>query len=83
MRMSLVLVVASLAAACAQTPPPKPAPKPVGMANPASVHCVDQGGKLEIRETPAGQQGMCRLPDGRVCEEWALYRDKACVDPRS
>ena len=81
MRMSLVLVVASLTAACAQTPPPKPAPKPVGMANPASVHCGRQGGRTEIRRGEAGEYGVCVLPDGRQCEEWALFRDGRCVAP--
>lgn len=46
----------------------------VGMANPASVHCVEQGGKVEIRKGPDGQTGYCHLPDGRVVEEWVLFR---------
>ncbi|WP_163311789.1 DUF333 domain-containing protein, partial [Enterobacter cloacae] len=25
--------------------------------------------------------GMCHLPDGRICEEWALFRDNRCVPP--
>ncbi|MCQ9156572.1 DUF333 domain-containing protein [Acidomonas methanolica] len=51
-----------------------PAPRPVGMPNPASVHCVQRGGTLEIRNGPGGQTGYCHLPDGRVVEEWALFR---------
>jgi hypothetical protein len=40
------------------------------IANPASVFCIKQGGKLEIRTGPGGGQiGMCILPDGRVVEE--------------
>ncbi len=50
-----------------------PAPK-VGMANPASVYCAQQGGKSERVTTAAGQSSNCHLPDGRVVEEWALYR---------
>ncbi|GAJ29781.1 putative hemolysin [Acidomonas methanolica] len=50
------------------------APGPVGMPNPASVHCVQRGGTLEIRNAPGGQTGYCHLPDGRVVEEWALFR---------
>lgn len=46
----------------------------VGMANPASVFCVENGGQSEIKNTPLGDVGMCHLPDGRVIEEWALYR---------
>lgn len=47
----------------------------VEMANPASVFCVEQGGKLEIRKNADGSEyGMCHLPDGRVVEEWAFFR---------
>ena len=44
------------------------------MPNSASKYCVDQGGKLEIRNGPTGQTGWCHLPDGRVVEEWELFR---------
>ncbi len=51
----------------------------IGMANPASVHCEKLGGKLAIHTAEnGGQYGMCSLPDGRVCEEWALFRDGQC-----
>lgn len=56
--------------------------KGVGMANPASVHCQKLGGTLEIRTgKDGGQYGLCHLPDGRVCEEWALMRDGKCEKP--
>ncbi|PQA80004.1 hypothetical protein C5F52_27755 [Limnohabitans sp. TS-CS-82] len=44
------------------------------MANPASVHCINAGGKLTIQRTQQGEFGMCQLPSGKVCEEWALFR---------
>lgn len=44
------------------------------LANPASVFCVQSGGKSEIRKGARGQYGVCRLPDGRVVEEWAWSR---------
>jgi putative hemolysin len=44
------------------------------LANPASVFCVQSGGKSEIRKGPRGQYGVCRLPAGRVVEEWAYFR---------
>ncbi len=44
------------------------------LANPASVFCARRGGKSEIRNGPHGQYGVCRLPDGRVVEEWTYYR---------
>lgn len=49
-------------------------PKPIGMPNPASTYCVKQGGTLEIRTESGGQVGYCHLPDGRVVEEWTLFR---------
>lgn len=55
----------------------------IGMANPASVHCVKIGGKSEIRTDAGGNQtGYCHLPNGRICEEWALFRDKKCIRPK-
>jgi putative hemolysin len=45
-----------------------------GMANPASVHCKNIGGHLDIKDETAGQVGYCTLPSGKVCEEWALFR---------
>ncbi|NYZ74395.1 DUF333 domain-containing protein [Candidatus Micrarchaeota archaeon] len=44
------------------------------MANPASVYCEDNGGTLEIREGEDGQYGVCKLPGGVECEEWAFFR---------
>lgn len=44
------------------------------LANPASVFCVQSGGKSEIRTGAKGQYGVCRLPDGRVVDEWAYFR---------
>jgi putative hemolysin len=42
--------------------------------NPASVFCVQNGGRSEIRSGPRGQYRVCRLPNGRVVDEWAYYR---------
>jgi uncharacterized protein len=44
------------------------------LANPASVFCVQSGGKSEIRKGARGQYGVCGLPDGRVVDEWAYFR---------
>jgi len=44
------------------------------LANTASVFCVQSGGKSEIRQGRRGQYGVCRLPDGRVVDEWAYFR---------
>jgi putative hemolysin len=59
------------------------AQKSIGMANPASVHCGEIGGRLVIRKDKAGNEyGFCRLPKGRLCEEWALFRDNKCIGPK-
>ncbi|OHB14668.1 MAG: hypothetical protein A2431_00465 [Candidatus Zambryskibacteria bacterium RIFOXYC1_FULL_39_10] len=44
------------------------------IANPASVNCIENGGKLAIVDKPEGQIGMCTFSDGIVCEEWAYFR---------
>ncbi len=50
-------------------------PAPAGMANPASVFCEQNGGKLDIRrDTSGGQVGMCVFSDASSCEEWAYFR---------
>jgi len=51
------------------------------IANPASVFCIEQGGSLELVEDEQGVSGMCTLPNGEVCEEWALFRAE-CGDLR-
>jgi len=48
----------------------------VSIANPASVNCVNNGGKLKILENDKGQYGICTLPDGTECDEWAYYREE-------
>jgi len=52
---------------------------PAGMANPASVACVNAGGKLEIKkDASGGEYGMCTFANGTSCEEWALFRNEGC-----
>jgi len=46
----------------------------LAMANPAAVACLEAGGKLTKIYTDKGEQGMCTLPSGEVCEEWAFYK---------
>jgi len=49
--------------------------KNINIANPASVNCIKQGNKLEIRTDKQGNQyGICIFPDGKECEEWAFFR---------
>jgi len=41
--------------------PAEPASNQTGLANPASVNCVNIGGKVEIKDSAAGQYGMCTV----------------------
>lgn len=47
----------------------------VGMANPASVYCVEQGGESILVNSKKGDFGVCRLKDGTAVEEWEYYRE--------
>ena len=75
-------------AACAGTKrvsPPEASPTTrgtgIGLPNPASVHCQEKGGTLEIRtDTSGGQYGVCIFADGSECDEWAFYRGE-CPSP--
>jgi len=45
------------------------------LANPASVYCEQNGGRLDLRATvDGGAAGICNFPDGSQCEEWAYLR---------
>lgn len=66
-------MIAPLALAAALTQAPA-LPIDRVIANPASVYCVQQGGRVEIVTTRKGQIGICVLPNGRRIEEWKLFR---------
>ena len=66
MHRSIAFVIVALLVASAH--------QALALANPASVFCVKSGGKSEIRNGPKGQYGVCRLPNGRVVNEWSYYR---------
>ncbi|OIQ63819.1 hypothetical protein GALL_546380 [mine drainage metagenome] len=72
--MKRLLLLPFLLAACEPAPiTSAPATKAATMANPASVYCVQQHGKLQIVGDASGQFAYCHLPGGRVVEEWELY----------
>ena len=76
-KLSLILTVTILSASVltgcgAQTTPVQD--QPLNMANPASVYCEEQGGRLEMQEDQNGTRGFCIFPDGSVCDEWAYFR---------
>ncbi len=73
-----ILLVALAACAAPQVQATKPSTTDLpqaGMPNPASVYCEQQGNKLEIRTAADGSQnGICIIPDGSICDEWAYFR---------
>lgn len=58
-----------------QTQDLHPDSSPIGLANPASINCTEQGGQLVMKTRgDGGQYGLCQFEDNQACEEWALYR---------
>jgi putative hemolysin len=78
-----VLLIFVLLSACSSKPSPTATPVPAndtGLANPASVNCLEKGGKLEIRDRgDLGQYGVCVFENNLQCEEWAMYRGECPV----
>lgn len=81
---SVVLMSTGLVSAVAAmlSVPAQAAPDKVGIANPASVYCGSIGGTSFVRKTPSGDVGYCRLPNGQVHEEWALFRNSQKPSPK-
>ena len=70
-----IMTVATLTLAGCEKNTNTPADENVGMANPASVYCEENGGTLEIETAEDGSQGwICLFEDGSYCEEWAYQR---------
>jgi len=77
-----VLISIGIAACAATTPEATPIPPGdgAGLANPASVYCVELGYQLLYsRDTYLND---CVFPDGSKCEEWAFFRGE-CGQPFS
>jgi putative hemolysin len=72
-------IILTALAACTTIQGQMPEPTATGipqanMPNPASVYCVQQGNKLEIRTaTDGSQSGVCVFLDGSTCDEWAYF----------
>lgn len=80
-RVASVGVAATvLFAACGSDDAEEPTSS-VGLANPASEYCVEQGGEVEIVDGDDGQTGVCVLPDGTRVDEWEYFRENATTVP--
>ncbi|MFV9998201.1 MAG: DUF333 domain-containing protein [Arsenophonus endosymbiont of Dermacentor nuttalli] len=73
MKKILLLLTFIYLVGCSNTKKSSIATKTIGMANPASVYCVQKGGKTEIVTTATGEVGYCHLPSSVRIEEWTLY----------
>jgi putative hemolysin len=47
-----------------------------GLANPAAVKCIEDGGSLERYFTKGGEAGLCIFADKSVCNQWAYFREE-------
>ena len=71
--IALVGLVSLVIASCSSLQP-TPTAVPL-LPNPASVHCEENGGTLELRTAADGSvSGVCVFADGSECDEWAFYR---------
>lgn len=77
-RFPFFLLIAVFMASCSSTPKVNFASSKIGMPNPASIYCADQGGELRIMKNTEGEMGICFFEDGSHCEEWVYYR-KECT----
>lgn len=67
-----ILVGLGLLAACGPAAASTPQ---AGIANPASVYCEQNGGRLDLRTgAGGGVVGICVYADASECEEWAYFR---------
>ena len=85
--LAIILGMAIFAAGCTRqqagpggTPTPTTTAPAVttptaGLPNPAAVYCISKNYTYQIRKNPDGSEyGVCILPNGTVCDEWAYYR---------
>jgi uncharacterized protein len=74
--VSVFVLALAGSTACGSDAEPTGTTTDVGIANPASVFCVEQGGTLEFVDDSDGQLAYCNLPDGTRIEEWEYYRSQ-------
>jgi putative hemolysin len=76
-RYSVLILIIAFINACSGVPDKRinnPDNK-AGIANPASVNCINKGGRLSIQKgVDGGEYGICIFEDNSQCEEWALFR---------
>ncbi len=90
-KIIVTFVILGLLSSCATTVPtatatttptsvPATPTEAAGLANPASLFCEAQGGRVDIRTESGGEVGYCAFPTGAECEEWAFFRGECAVN---
>jgi len=51
----------------------------IGIANPAAVKCIKDGGTTQAYKTVGGEAAICIFKDKSICEEWAYFRSECKV----
>jgi uncharacterized protein len=74
--VSMFVLALTGSTACGSDAEPTEPTTDVGIANPAAVFCIEQGGTLEIVDEAGGQLAYCNLPDGTRIEEWEYWRSQ-------
>lgn len=70
-RIGIAAVTALIGGCTVSGPDPLRA---IGLPNPASVYCIEQGGSLDIEQRAGGDVNICVQSDGTRIEEWKLYK---------
>lgn len=47
-----------------------------GLVDPSAVYCEELGYEWTIGETPEGEFGICKFPDGSTCDSWDFLEGK-------
>lgn len=71
-KLTIIFSASIMLAAC--TIQKENATTTVNIANPASVYCLEQGGKTVMRTNKDGQYGVCVFKNGNQIDEWQYYR---------
>jgi putative hemolysin len=72
--LSLLFMISIVS--CTTTEAETQAQPKIGMPNPASKYCVEQGGKSIIKKDEQGNSyGVCRLKNGNEVDEWKYFRE--------
>ncbi|TCK01774.1 putative hemolysin [Volucribacter psittacicida] len=79
-KRNFIISLSLILFACGNINQSETVPTMVGIANPASVYCEQQGGKSTISVNEEGSEyGLCILPNGKQVDEWDFYRQQQSI----